>query len=86
MSKTPQEALKYAVFKAGGCAALGRKLGITGAAVNQWDKTPPQHVLAVEELTGVAKELLRPDLYRLPLGATPTTDAPEAPTPCEAAE
>ncbi len=61
---TPEMALKRAIKAAGGVNALGRHLGISGAAVVQWVYTPAKRVLEVERVTGVAKELLRPDLYR----------------------
>jgi DNA-binding transcriptional regulator YdaS (Cro superfamily) len=71
MAETPQEALENAVSLAGGFTALGRRLGISGEAIMQWDMVPPRRVLEVERVTGVAKERLRPDLYR------PTTEAAE---------
>ncbi len=57
-------ALKRAIKAAGGVNALGRYLGISGAAVAQWGRLPAERVLEVERITGVPKELLRPDLYR----------------------
>ncbi len=62
--ETPQMALKRAVEVAGGPTALGRLLGISGEAIVQWGRVPPLRVLDVERVTGVPKELLRPDLYR----------------------
>ncbi|MFC6790617.1 transcriptional regulator [Methylobacterium komagatae] len=58
-----EAALKIAIEKAGGHAKLGRALGISGAAISQWTQCPPLRVLAVEELTGVPRHELRPDLY-----------------------
>lgn len=68
MPPTPLEALKEAVFRIGSQSATARLLGVTQAAVWGWlnkgTALPGEHVLAVEAATGIAKELLRPDLYR----------------------
>ena len=63
MAETPQEALASAVDTAGGFTALGRKLGISGEAIMQWDRVPPRRVLEVEKATGISRFLLRPDIY-----------------------
>lgn len=54
---------KRAIDAAGGAAKLGTALGITRQAVEDWDKVPPKHVLRVEQLSGVSRYLLRPDIY-----------------------
>lgn len=59
-------ALERAIEKAGGPAALARRLGITVQAVGQWDEVPPLRVLAVEEASGEPRHELRPDLYPAP--------------------
>lgn len=58
-----QLALKRAITNAGGQSALARRLGVTRAAVAQWEICPPFRVLAVEAETGVPRHQLRPDLY-----------------------
>ena len=63
MAETPQQALESAVSLAGGFTALGRKLGISGEAIMQWDMVPPRRVLEVEKVTGISRFLLRPDIY-----------------------
>lgn len=51
----------------GNTARLANALGITHAAVGQWrGKCPAERVIAVEEITGIPREALRPDLYRRP--------------------
>lgn len=60
---TPQQALEHAVMAAGGFTALGRKLGISGEAIMQWNMVPPRRVLEVEKATGISRFLLRPDIY-----------------------
>lgn len=58
------QATKEAIGKAGGGAALARKLGLKSRqAVYQWTEVPPKHVLRVEEISGVPRHELRPDLY-----------------------
>ena len=52
-----------AVECAGGTIALGKALGITRQAVEQWHVVPPERVLAVEKLSGVSRYDLRPDIY-----------------------
>ena len=56
-------ALKLAVQASGGQAALGRHLGITGQAISQWDRVPPNRVITVEAASGIHRSILRPDLH-----------------------
>jgi DNA-binding transcriptional regulator YdaS (Cro superfamily) len=66
MSKKPaylKPPLQQAVANAGGLRALARKLDITHVAIMQWRQVPPPHVMKIEELTGVARSVLRADLY-----------------------
>lgn len=49
-----------------GKAELARKLGLTRAAVYSWgkhDRIPPQYVLKVEELSGVSRHDISPDIF-----------------------
>jgi DNA-binding transcriptional regulator YdaS (Cro superfamily) len=55
--------LQQAVAKAGGLRALARQLHITHVAIMQWERVPPPHVMRIEKLTGVARSVLRPDIY-----------------------
>jgi TorA maturation chaperone TorD len=57
------EGLQQAIEAAGGIAVLARKLGIAQPSVSNWTKVPPERVIAVESATGVARRVLRPDLY-----------------------
>lgn len=63
-------AIAFAISEAGGASKLARALGITRQAVEQWKGrgVPPEHVLAIEKITGVSRYALRPDIY----GAPPT--------------
>jgi TorA maturation chaperone TorD/DNA-binding transcriptional regulator YdaS (Cro superfamily) len=55
--------LEEAIGRAGGIGPLARGLGISQPSVSTWRRVPAERVLAVESLTGVARDLLRPDLY-----------------------
>ena len=46
-----------------GSKVLAREFGITRQAVEQWDQIPAKRVLRVEELSGVSRYELRPDIY-----------------------
>lgn len=67
------EALKRAVTVLGGQSAMARLIGVTQPTVWAWlDRAKPlpaEHVLKVEEATGISRHDLRPDLY--PREATP---------------
>lgn len=55
--------LQRAIEAAGGVGALARALGIAQPSVSNWRRVPSERVLAVESLTGVQRQVLRPDLY-----------------------
>ncbi len=60
-------ALELAVSKAGSqrklAALLGKQQGHVWKWINVAGKCPPEMAIPIERETGVAKELLRPDLY-----------------------
>jgi DNA-binding transcriptional regulator YdaS (Cro superfamily) len=58
-----EKGLKRALDVMGGFTPLAKALGISPQAVWQWNTVPPHHVIAIERLTGVPREELRPDLY-----------------------
>lgn len=68
------------VAKRGNKAFLAAQLGITHAAVQQWGgRVPAERVVDVERITGIPREALRPDLYRLkPAIELPARSAREA--------
>lgn len=70
--------LERAIDAAGGIAQLARKIGIAQPSVSNWNRVPAQRVVAVEAATGVSRNLLRPDLYRLPDEVVDPTDAGRA--------
>src|SRR3954452_6082543 len=55
--------LDQAITAAGGVGALARKIGIAQPSVSNWSRVPAERVLMIEAVTGVSRELLRPDLY-----------------------
>lgn len=59
--------IKLAASKIGGIVKLSKALGLSRGAVSQWTEVPPKHVLPIERLTGVPREILRPDLYPVEL-------------------
>jgi TorA maturation chaperone TorD len=55
--------LEQAIRAAGGVTELARRIGISQPSVSNWSRVPVERLLAVEAVTGVAREILRPDLY-----------------------
>ncbi|MDF2975211.1 MAG: nitrate reductase delta subunit [Microvirga sp.] len=56
--------LKKAVAAMGGVSAFARALGVDRTAPYKWRRgVPAERVIAIERLTGVPREELRPDLY-----------------------
>lgn len=51
------------VFKQlGGQSKVAAALGVSTAAVSLWKRLPEQHLDAIEQLTGIKRGALRPDL------------------------
>ena len=48
---------------AGGISALARAVGVAQPSVSNWRRVPAERVLAVEAVTAVPRQVLRPDLY-----------------------
>jgi TorA maturation chaperone TorD len=55
--------LHQAISAAGGVSQLAGKIGISQPSVSNWNKIPAERVLAVEQVTGIDRATLRPDLY-----------------------
>jgi TorA maturation chaperone TorD len=55
--------LKRAIQAAGGITELAKRIGISQPSVSNWSRVPAGRVLAVESVTGVSRQILRPDLY-----------------------
>jgi len=58
------EGLRLAIAKLGSFNALAKALGMSAAAIMEWKRIPSHRILQVEAVTGIKRELLRPDLYR----------------------
>ncbi len=71
---SPSASLKTAVLKSGSQSAFARLCGVSQTAVWKWlqsaKRLPAEHVLKVEQATGVSKHLLRPDIYPETQGVT----------------
>lgn len=52
------------IDRAGGVAALSRRLGLDHSTVSGWTAVPAKHVPAVAAVTGLALHEVRPDLHR----------------------
>lgn len=66
--------LAAAVRKVGSQSAFGRLVGKRQSTIREWlmtDKVAPESVLKVEEVTGISRHRLRPDVY----GPEPTEEA-----------
>jgi TorA maturation chaperone TorD len=59
----PDPGFQEAIRAAGGVSALARLTGISERTLREWERVPPAQVLVVEAATGVARAVLRPDLF-----------------------
>jgi TorA maturation chaperone TorD len=55
--------LQEAIRAVGGVTELARRIGISQPSVSNWTKVPAERVLQVENASGIARTILRPDLY-----------------------
>jgi TorA maturation chaperone TorD len=58
------QGLQEAIRAAGGVTELARRIGISQPSVSNWTRVPAERVLSVEATTGIARAVLRPDLYQ----------------------
>lgn len=65
MEKIISPGLQKAIKAAGSRNRLARKIDISSQAVQQWRDVPARWIIAIEEATGVPREELRPELYRV---------------------
>jgi DNA-binding transcriptional regulator YdaS (Cro superfamily) len=56
--------INVAAKKLGGIVKLSTCLGLSRGAASQWSEIPVDHVARIEELTGIPREVLRPDIFR----------------------
>ncbi len=57
------DGLEEAISAVGGVSELARRLGISQPSVSNWNRIPADRVLSVEAATGIARGILRPDLF-----------------------
>ena len=55
--------LQEALRAVGGVTELARRIGISQPSVSNWSSVPAERVLQVENVSGIARTILRPDLY-----------------------
>jgi TorA maturation chaperone TorD len=55
--------LQEAIRAVGGVTELARRVGISQPSVSNWTRVPAERVLQVENASGIARTILRPDLY-----------------------
>jgi TorA maturation chaperone TorD len=72
------QGLEEAIRAAGSVTELARRIGISQPSVSNWERVPAERVLSVEAATGVARSLLRPDLFGTHAQATEEVDAARA--------
>ena len=70
--------LDEAIRAVGGVTELARRIGISQPSVSNWSRVPAERVLSVEAATGVARAILRPDLYAEHLDPPDEVDAARA--------
>lgn len=56
-------ALEEAIEQAGGVRPLARLIGISPQAISKWSICPPARVAAIERVTSVSRDQLRPDWH-----------------------
>lgn len=47
----------------GGISLLAAELGVSRMTIYNWQRIPAEYVLHVEELTGLDREIIRPDIF-----------------------
>jgi TorA maturation chaperone TorD len=72
------QGLDEAIRAAGGITELARRIGISQPSVSNWERVPAERVLSVEAATGVARAVLRPDLYDTATAIPDDVDAARA--------
>lgn len=59
----PIELLK--IFSArGSVSRIARELGISQSSLYFWKKVPAERVIDLERITGIPREILRPDIFK----------------------
>lgn len=72
------QGLQEAIRAVGGVSELARRIGLSQPSISNWDRIPAERVLSVEAATGVARTVLRPDLFNEPIQSVDEIDAARA--------
>ena len=64
MSKKISTGLKLAIKACGSKSELARRLGVQRQAVQKWPSIPLKRIVKAEEVTGIPREKLAPEIYR----------------------
>src|SRR3974377_1026552 len=62
----PDRGLQEAIRAVVGFTQLARRIGISQPSVSNWTRVPAERVLQVENASGIARAVLRPDLHAEP--------------------
>jgi DNA-binding transcriptional regulator YdaS (Cro superfamily) len=63
-NKAVDPGLRLAIEAAGSVTALAKLIGMSQQALSEWRRVPAHRIRQIEAATGIAREQLRPDLYR----------------------
>jgi DNA-binding transcriptional regulator YdaS (Cro superfamily) len=58
-----RQIIAVACERAGGLRALARAIGINYQNIQIWKRIPAERMIAIETVTGIPREQLRPDLF-----------------------
>ena len=58
-----EKLLAYLNSKRGRRTELASRIGINPGALSQWTRVPADRVVAVEAVTGIPRQVLRPDIF-----------------------
>lgn len=72
------QGLQEAIRAVGGVSELARRIGLSQPSISNWDRIPAERVLSVEAATGIARVVLRPDLFNEPIQSVDEIDAARA--------
>jgi len=61
--KNRSDILNLVFEKVGYASLLALQLGISRQAVSKWKQVPLRHITMIVGLTGLPREILRPDIY-----------------------
>ena len=63
MTRNDRVKIVRRVISTAGLGPLAEKLGISKQAISKWPQIPAARVVAIEVMTGIPREQLRPDIF-----------------------